>query len=94
MTFGYPISETQRLGLSVGLTDTEITSGRYAVQEIRTSPRLDPAIEQYYVSTLQPDGTCTRVRGAAAYQRACPPVLSPRLRAMAFWTSMVTRLPT
>ena len=53
----YPISETQRLGFSFGLTDTEITSGRYAVQEIRTSPRLDPAIEQFYVSTLQPDGT-------------------------------------
>jgi len=56
MTFGYPISETQRLGVSVGLTDTEITSGRYAVQEIRTSPRLIPGIDQYYVSTLQPDG--------------------------------------
>ena len=56
MTFGYPISETQRLGFSVGLTDTEITSGRYAVQEIRTSPRLIPGIDQYYVSTLQSDG--------------------------------------
>jgi len=56
MTFGYPISETQRLGLSVGLTDTEITSGRYAVQEIRTSPRLIPGVDQYYVSTLLPDG--------------------------------------
>ena len=56
MTFGYPISETQRLGFNVGITDTEITSGRYAVQEIRTSPRLIPGVEQYYVSTRQPTG--------------------------------------
>jgi outer membrane protein insertion porin family len=56
MTFGYPISETQRLGFNVGITDTEITSGRYAVQEIRTSPRLIPGVDQYYVSTRQPNG--------------------------------------
>jgi len=56
MTFGYPISETQRLGFNVGITDTEITSGRYAVQEIRTSPRLIPGVEQYYVSTRQLSG--------------------------------------
>ncbi len=56
MTFGYHISETQRLGFNVGVTDTEITSGRYAVQEIRTSPRLIPGVEQYYVSTRQLTG--------------------------------------
>ncbi len=56
MTFGYPIRETQRLGFNVGVTDTEITSGRYAVQEIRTSPRLIPGVEQYYVSTRQLTG--------------------------------------
>ena len=56
MTFGYPISETQRLGFNVGITDTEITSGRYAVQEIRTSPRLIPGVDQYYVSTRQANG--------------------------------------
>ncbi len=56
MTFGYPISETPRLGFNVGVTDTEITSGRYAVQEIRTSPRLIPGVEQYYVSTRQLTG--------------------------------------
>jgi outer membrane protein insertion porin family len=56
MTFGYPISETQRLGFNVGITDTEITSGRYAVQEIRTSPRLIPGVDQYYLSTRQPNG--------------------------------------
>ena len=38
------------------MSSTEITSGRYAVQEIRTSPRLIPGVEQYYVSTRQPTG--------------------------------------
>jgi outer membrane protein insertion porin family len=57
MSFGYPISETQRLGFNLGITNTDITSGRYAVQEIRTSPRLITGVEQYYVSTRQPDGT-------------------------------------
>lgn len=56
MTFGYPISETQRLGFNVGVTDTNITSGRYAVQEIRTSPRLIEGVDQYYVSTRQATG--------------------------------------
>ncbi len=57
MSFGYPISETQRLGFNVGITDTDITSGRFAVQEIRTSPRLIDGVDQYYVSTRQADGT-------------------------------------
>ncbi|GIR70962.1 MAG: hypothetical protein CM15mP74_22130 [Halieaceae bacterium] len=38
VNFGYPISETQRLGFSLGVTDTKITSGQYAVQEIAASP--------------------------------------------------------
>ncbi|MEC8158179.1 MAG: outer membrane protein assembly factor BamA [Pseudomonadota bacterium] len=57
MSFGYPLSETERLGFNVGVTDTEITSGRYAVQEIRSSPRLIDGVDQYYVSTRLPDGT-------------------------------------
>ena len=57
VNFGYPISETQRLGFSVGVTDTKITSGQYAVQEIAASPRLAPEIEYWYYSTLQADGT-------------------------------------
>ena len=57
MSFGYPISETQRLGFNLGITNTDITSGRYAVQEIRTSPRLITGVEQYYTSTRQLDGT-------------------------------------
>ena len=61
MNFGYPISETQRLGFSVGVTDTKITSGQYAVQEISASPKLAPEIEYWYYSTLQRDGTYSAV---------------------------------
>ena len=57
INFGYPISETQRLGFSFGVTDTKITEGDYAVQEIKGSPRLNPEIEYWYYSTLQDDGT-------------------------------------
>ena len=57
MNFGYPISETQRLGFSFGITDTKITAGQYAVQEIKSSPRLEPQVENWYESTLQADGT-------------------------------------
>jgi outer membrane protein insertion porin family len=39
VSFGYPISETKRLGLSVGVTRTKISAGIGAVQEISTSPR-------------------------------------------------------
>ncbi|MBK7728094.1 MAG: outer membrane protein assembly factor BamA [Gammaproteobacteria bacterium] len=39
VSFGYPISETQRLGMSVGVNHTDITAGRGAVQEIKGSPR-------------------------------------------------------
>lgn len=39
MNFGYPLSETQRLGFSLGAQRTSITTGRGAVQEIKASPR-------------------------------------------------------
>jgi outer membrane protein insertion porin family len=57
MNFGYPISETQRLGFSLGVTDTKITEGQYAVQEISASPRLAPEIDYWFYSTQQADGT-------------------------------------
>jgi outer membrane protein insertion porin family len=45
MSFGYPISETQRLGLSLGVNRTDISAGIGAVQEISGSPRpIDDAI--------------------------------------------------
>ena len=39
MNFGYPLSETQRLGFSLGANRTSITVGDGAVQEIKASPR-------------------------------------------------------
>jgi outer membrane protein insertion porin family len=39
VSFGYPISDTQRLGLSFGVNRTDITAGIGAVQEISGSPR-------------------------------------------------------
>lgn len=52
MNFGYPLSETQRLGFSAGVASTEIETGQYAVQEIEASPRLDDNIGNWFQSTL------------------------------------------
>ncbi|MEP5765342.1 MAG: outer membrane protein assembly factor BamA [Halieaceae bacterium] len=54
VNFGYPIRETERLGFSIGLSNTDITVGRFAVQEIKASPRLQGGVEDYYESTLDP----------------------------------------
>ncbi|MEQ9465569.1 MAG: outer membrane protein assembly factor BamA, partial [Haliea sp.] len=57
MNFGYPIKETQRLGFSFGVANTDITAGRFAVQEIKASPRLVDGVDGFFVSTRQDDGT-------------------------------------
>jgi outer membrane protein insertion porin family len=57
LNFGYPIKETQRLGFSFGISDTEITAGRYAVQEIKASPRLEDNVDYWFDSNQLPDGT-------------------------------------
>jgi len=57
LNFGYPIKETERLGFSFGVSNTEITAGRFAVQEIKASPRLIEGVEDYFESTRQSDGT-------------------------------------
>lgn len=54
MSFGYPISETESLGFSIGINKTKITTGEFAVQEIVGSPRLDPLIENYFISEAEP----------------------------------------
>ncbi len=41
ITFGYPISEIERLGFAFGYSDTKIKSGVFAVQEIKASPRVE-----------------------------------------------------
>lgn len=61
INFGYPIKETERLGFSFGVSNTEINTGRFAVQEIQASPRLIDGVDDYFFSTLQEDGTYTAV---------------------------------
>ncbi|MFT4615675.1 MAG: outer membrane protein insertion porin family, partial [Bacteroidia bacterium] len=56
ITFGYPIGETERLGFSFGISNTEINTGRFAVQEIQASPRLFDGVDFYYQSKLNDDG--------------------------------------
>ncbi len=56
LNFGYPLSETQRLGFSFGVANTDINTGQYAVQEIQSSPRLQDGVN-WFQSTLQSDGT-------------------------------------
>ncbi|MFT7289481.1 MAG: outer membrane protein insertion porin family [Halieaceae bacterium] len=57
INFGYPIKETARLGFSFGVSNTEITAGRFAVQEIKASPRLIQGVDDFYESTRQANGT-------------------------------------
>ncbi|MCX2982145.1 outer membrane protein assembly factor BamA [Halieaceae bacterium IMCC14734] len=59
VNFGYPIKETERLGFSVGVSNTKITAGRFAVQEIKASPRLLQGVDYWHTSTLdvRDDGT-------------------------------------
>jgi outer membrane protein insertion porin family len=57
INFGYPIKETQRLGFSFGVANTDVTAGRFAVQEIKASPRLDSSVDDWFESTRQADGT-------------------------------------
>lgn len=51
VNFGYPIKETERLGFSFGVANTSIDTGQFAVQEIESSPRLEPGVN-WFTSTL------------------------------------------
>jgi outer membrane protein insertion porin family len=62
LNFGYPIKETERLGFSFGVSSTEISVGRFAVQEIKASPRLDNNVDDWFQSTFDLNtGTYTDV---------------------------------
>ena len=54
VNFGYPISETERLGFDLGFNRTIIDAGVSAVKEIKSSPRLLDVIDNYFVSKLDP----------------------------------------
>lgn len=66
MNFGYPIKETARLGFNFGVSQTKITVGRFAAQEIAASPRLIRGVDNFFETTIQGNG---------AY--AAPEVLRP-----------------
>ena len=55
INFGYPIKETERLGFSFGVSNTDINTGRFAVQEIEASPRFEDDVDDWYQSTLSQD---------------------------------------
>lgn len=61
INFGYPIKETERLGFSFGVSNTKITAGRFAVQEIKASPRFVNGVDDWYESTRLDDGTYASV---------------------------------
>ncbi len=62
INFGYPIKETERLGFSFGVSNTDITTGRFAVQEIQASPRLERGVDDWFQSTFDPNtGTYSAV---------------------------------
>ncbi|BFM06182.1 outer membrane protein assembly factor BamA [Halioxenophilus aromaticivorans] len=52
LSFGYPTSEISRLNFAVGFSNVAIDTGNYAVQEIRSSPRLidGRAYSQSYIT--------------------------------------------
>lgn len=60
VSFGYPISEIERLSFGVGFTNISIDTGRFAAQEIIGSPRpldgIDWVVdEDVYFDNCQPD---------------------------------------
>ncbi len=68
INFGYPIKETERLGFSFGVSNTEINTGRFAVQEIEASPRLIDDVDDWYESTRQSNGTYSSVEELLSVQ--------------------------
>jgi len=77
LNFGYPIKETQRLGFSFGLSNTEITAGRFAVQEIKASPRLEEGVDNWFESTRLADGTFGEVEVLNPIGTLPPEYLTP-----------------
>lgn len=56
LTFGYPVSETARVGFGVGYSNIEIETGPYAPQEVIASPTPFEDLDTY-ISRLYVDGS-------------------------------------
>jgi len=57
MSFGYPLSETERLGFSLGVSHTEIDPGALTAQEIVGTPYVYDSVDSYYTGSLDSRGT-------------------------------------
>lgn len=72
MNFGYPLSETQRIGFSVGWSNTEIDTGIAPVQEIAVSPTAFDIFDGNFDSIYQQNYSDSGERdddGNILYQR-------------------------
>lgn len=59
MSFGYPLSETERLGFSLGASHTEIDPGFNTAQEIVATPYLYEGYSTYYNGVPNSSGSLT-----------------------------------
>ena len=70
VSFGYPISDIERLNFSLGYTHLSIETGDFAVQEIISSPRFDDDF-LWAVSSADYDASCFDSIDDGGAQRAC-----------------------
>ena len=70
MSFGYPISEIERIGFSLGVTRTEIEEGFGAVQEIIASPRVISGVNGFITDTDDTFQSLTLAGNAATFEAA------------------------
>ncbi len=66
MSFGYPLSETERLTFSLGVSRTSIDAGYATPQEIISGPRPLKEIDHYYDVETDSSGNITNSPVAAA----------------------------
>ncbi|HET8711020.1 MAG TPA: BamA/TamA family outer membrane protein, partial [Spongiibacteraceae bacterium] len=71
MSFGYPLSETERLTFSVGAARTRIDAGYATPLEIVASPRPLKSVDNYY------DATSATTDGVTTYTLSDPKPLDP-----------------
>jgi outer membrane protein insertion porin family len=57
MSFGYPLSETERLGFSIGASHTEIDPGFNTAQEIVSTPFFYQGYDSYYLGGRNSSGS-------------------------------------
>jgi outer membrane protein insertion porin family len=84
--YGYPIKETQRLGFSVGVSHTDITTGRFAVQEIRFQPASGTPVSRASISPGASRMAPLRRRNNWCRCPTCLPTSCRQPASQGFWT--------